>query len=326
MPPKLKGRSFISTLEWKPAELEYLLARAAALKKRAGRKGPRPLAGKSVALVFFNPSLRTRVSFQVGIQELGGAVVSMSVGADSWTLEHREGAVMDQDKTEHIKDAARVLSRFVDAICVRSFPGMKSREEDLADPVIGAFRRYSEVPVINMESALWHPCQAMADALTIREKLGRLKGAKVTLTWAYHPKPLPMSVGNSFAAIVSQLGAELTIAHPAPFALEPGFLGSLPRAPRIVHSKEEGLEGAQVVYAKSWGGPDFYGRWEEEKKIRDGLKSWICDALPPGAIFLHCLPVRRNVEVADSVLDQSAIYDEAENRLHVQKAILSELL
>jgi N-acetylornithine carbamoyltransferase len=317
--PNLKGRSYINTLDFKPAELEFLLDRAKALKKARGKKGKQPLAGKSVALVFFNPSLRTRVSFEVGIAELGGQAVTMSVGSESWSLEYKEGAVMDQDKTEHIKDAARVLSRYVDAIAVRSFPGMKSYDEDMSDPVITSFRKYATVPVINMESALWHPCQGLADAMTLQEKLGKL-------TWAYHPKALPMAVGNSFAAIVSQLGADLTIAHPPEFALEKKFLDSLPRAPRIVHSKEEGLAGAQAVYAKSWGGSTFYGKWEEEKKIREGLKSWICDAVPKGAVFLHCLPVRRNVEVADAVLDASAIYDEAENRLHVQKAILSELV
>jgi len=323
---KLKGQSFISTLDFKPAELEFLLDRAKTLKKARGKKGKRPLDGKSVALVFFNPSLRTRVSFEVGIAELGGQAVTMSVGSESWSLEYKENAVMDQDKTEHIKDAAQVLSRYVDAIAVRSFPGLKSYDEDMADPVIGAFRKYSKVPVINMESALWHPCQAMADALTTQEKLGKIKGKKVTLTWAYHPKALPMAVGNSFAAIMSQLGADLTIAHPPEFALPEAFLRSLPRAPRIVHSKDEGLDGAQVVYAKSWGGASYYGKWEEEKKVREGLKSWICDSVPKGATFMHCLPVRRNVEVADAVLDASAIYDEAENRLHVQKAILSELL
>jgi N-acetylornithine carbamoyltransferase len=323
---KLKGRSFINTLEFKPAELEFLLDRAKAFKKARGKRGKRPLDGRSVALVFFNPSLRTRVSFAVGIAELGGQAVSMSVGSESWSLEHREGAVMDQDKTEHIKDAAKVLSRYVDAIAVRSFPGMKSYDEDMADPVLGAFRKYSQVPVINMESALWHPCQAMADAMTVREKFGTVKGRNVTLTWAYHPKALPMAVGNSFAAIMSQLGANLTIAHPPEFALPGTFLDSLPRAPRIVHSKAQGLDAAQVVYAKSWGGATYYGRWEEERKVREGLRSWICDSVPKDALFMHCLPVRRNVEVADAVLDSSAIYDEAENRLHVQKAILSELL
>ncbi len=327
MAPGLKGRPFINTLEFKPAELEFLLARAAALKKARGRKGgKRPLEGKSVALVFFNPSLRTRVSFEIGIAELGGTPVTLSVGSESWTLEYREGAVMDQDRTEHVRDAARVLSRYVDAIGVRAFPGLKSYAEDMADPVVEAFRKHATVPVINMESALWHPCQGMADALTIRERLGKVRGAKVTLTWAYHPKPLPMAVPNSYAAIFSQLGADLTIAHPPAFALEKKFLESLPRPPRVVHDKEEGLRGAQVVYAKSWGGPAFYGRWEEEKKVRDDLKSWICDRVPKGAVFMHCLPVRRNVEVSDAVLDAGAIYDEAENRLHVQKAILSELV
>jgi N-acetylornithine carbamoyltransferase len=323
MAPKLKGRSFVNTLEFKPSELEHLLARARAFKSGKGRPA---LQGKSVALVFFNPSLRTRVSFEVGIAQLGGHAVTMSVGTESWSLEHREGAVMDQDKTEHVKDAARVLSHYVDAICVRAFPGLRSYEEDMADPVIEAFRKHASVPVINMESALWHPCQAMADALTIRERFGRVKGVRVSLTWAYHPKALPMAVPNSFAAIASQLGAELTIAHPPAFALEKRFLDSLPRRPRIVHEKAAGLEGAEVVYAKSWGGPAFYGRWEEEKKVRDDLRSWICDRIPERAVFMHCLPVRRNVEVADAVLDAGAIYDEAENRLHVQKAILAELV
>jgi len=319
----LKGRAFINTLEFRREEIEHLLDRAKELKSG---KVLRALEGKSVALVFFNPSLRTRVSFEVGIAQLGGQAITMSVGTESWTLEYREGAVMDQDKTEHIKDAARVLSRYVDAIAVRAFPGLKSREEDLSDPVLEAFRKYATVPVINMESALWHPCQGMADALTIREKFGRVKGVKVTLTWAYHPKALPMAVPNSFAAIVSQLDGDLTIAHPREFPLEPIVLNALPRKPRIVHGKEEALEGAQVVYAKSWGGSAYYGRWEEEKVVRDGLKSWICDAIPAGAVFLHCLPVRRNVEVADAVLDGSAIYDAAENRLHVQKAVLSEMV
>ncbi len=322
---RLKGRPFVNTLEFSRKELEHLLARARTFKKG---KTPRALKGKSVALVFFNPSLRTRVSFEVGIAELGGQAVTLSVGSESWSLEHREGAVMDQDKTEHIKDAAKVLSRYVDAICVRAFPGLKSRDDDLADPVLESFRKYATVPVINMESALWHPCQGMADAFTIQERLGRLRGVKAVLTWAYHPKALPMAVPNSFAAAFSQLGADLTIAHPPEFALEPSFLERLPSRPRIVHDKREALEGAQVVYAKSWCGSAFYGRWEEEKKVREGYRSWICDELPPKAVFMHCLPVRRNVEVADAVLDApgSAIVDEAENRLHVQKAILSELV
>jgi N-acetylornithine carbamoyltransferase len=319
----LKGKSFITTLDVAPKALEGILRKAAALKK--GRPS-RALRGKSVALVFFNPSLRTRVSFEVGIAQLGGTPVTFSPGAQSWSLESREGAVMDGDKTEHVKDAARVLSRYVDAIAVRCFPGMESYEEDMADTMIEAFRKYAEVPVINMESALWHPCQAMADALTIRERFKKVAGTKVTLSWAYHPRMLPTAVSNSFAAVCSQLGAEVTIACPKELVLDPGVMARLPRPPRVVHDLEEGLEGAQVVYAKSWGGPAFYGRWEEERKVREAHRDWMIRRIPKGSIFMHCLPVRRNVVVADDVLDASAVYDQAENRLHVQKAILSEVL
>ncbi len=322
-----KPRHFINTLDYSSASLERLLESASRFKKaRRRRRAARPLAGRSVALLFFNPSLRTRVSLQVALAEMGGVAIASSVGSESWSLEHREGAVMDQDKTEHVKDAALVLSRYVDAIGVRAFPSLHSYDEDMADPVIEAFRRYSQVPVINLESSLWHPCQALADALTVRERLGRIRGARVTLTWAYHPKALPTAVPNSFAAIMSQLGASLTVAHPPEFPLPEKVLAALPGNPRIVHTKEEGLEGAQVVYAKSWGALGYYGRWEEEATLRGSLGSWICDRLPKGATFLHCLPVRRNVEVSDVVLDQGAIYDEAENRLHVQKAVLANLL
>lgn len=308
-------KHFISTHEHSRKDLERILKRA------RGRKFPPALKGKSVALVFFNPSLRTRVSFEVAIHQLGGHAVTMSVGSESWSLEHREGAVMDADKTEHVKDAARVLSRYVDAICVRCFPGMKSYEDDMADPVIESFRKYAEVPVVNMESSLWHPCQAMADLMTIQER----KAKKVAMVWAYHPKALPMAVPNSFALAVSQFGLDLTIAWPKEFPLEERIVKMLGNV-KIVHDPHEAMAGADVVYAKSWGGSKFYGRWEEEKKIRDGYKDWQVTRVPKGATFMHCLPVRRNVEVADAVLDSSAIYDEAENRLHVQKAILEEVL
>lgn len=307
-------RHFISTHEHSRKDLERILA-------NAKKKIPPVLDGKSVGLVFFNPSLRTRVSFEVGIAELGGHAVSMSVGSESWSLEFREGAVMDADKTEHVKDAARVLSRYVDAICVRCFPGMKSYEEDMADGMIEGFRKYAEVPVINMESSLWHPCQAMADMLTIQERGAK----KVAMVWAYHPKALPMAVPNSFAVICAQFGLDLTLAWPKEFPLEEKIVKMLGKA-KIVHDPQEAMEGAEIVYAKSWGGSKYYGKWDEEKKIRDEYKSWQVRSVPKGATFLHCLPVRRNVEVADEVLDGSAVYDEAENRLHVQKAILAEIL
>jgi N-acetylornithine carbamoyltransferase len=321
-----KPRHFVNTLEHSREALEALLRRAARFKKARRRRGGRPLAGKSMALLFMNPSLRTRVSFEVALAELGVTAISATVGSDSWTLEHRDGAVMDGTRTEHVKDAARVLSRYVDAIGVRAFAGLQSLEEDLADPVVEAFRRHATVPVVNLESALWHPCQALADALTVRELLGRIKDARVTLTWAYHPRPLPTAVPNSFAAVMSQLGARLTIAHPPGFDLPRTVLDRLPRTPRFVHTKDEGLDGAEVVYAKSWSSLRYYGRWEEEARVRASLRGWICDRVPRRTLFLHCLPVRRNVEVADALLDRSAVYDEAENRLHVQKAVLASLL
>lgn len=308
-------RHFISTTEWSTDDLTAILDRA---KAEHGK----PLKGKSIGLLFFNPSLRTRVSFEVGIRQLGGQPVVLAMGKDTWKIETGDGVVMDQDKAEHVKDAVRVLCRYVDALCVRAFPGMESLEEDLADSVIEQFRKYSDKPVINMESAMWHPCQAMADMLTIREKCGGFQGKKVVLTWAYHPKPLPTAVPNSFAAAAQQFGCDVVVASP------PGY--ALPKGPGTTDDLEAALAGADVVYAKSWGCLKYYGRWDEEKKHREQYRDWIVDekkmALTNDATFMHCLPVRRNVVATDGVLDASAIYDQAENRLHVQKAILEALV
>jgi N-acetylornithine carbamoyltransferase len=332
----LKGRSFLSTQELTIPEIEALLARARALKH--AKELPKPLAGKSIALLFFNPSLRTRVTFELAIQQLGGTPVTMNVGTESWSLEHRDGAVMNEGKTEHIKDAARVLSRYVDAIGVRCFPTMEKPEEDLADAVISAFRRWAEVPVLNLESALYHPCQALADMMTISERRA-LKGTRVTLTWAPHPKALPTAVPNSFVIAATQLGCDVTLAHPKEFPL-PGRIIEMAmgnaqatgRRFRIVDSQAEGFLDAQVIYAKSWGSIAFYGKWNEETKVRVNYAPWLIDAnkmrAVPDAVFMHCLPVRRNVEVADAVLDgrQSIIYDEAENRMWVQMAVLEAVM
>src|SRR5688572_12044846 len=178
----MKGRHFISTQDFTPEALEVLLARAAELKKHGVRE--RPLEGKSVALVFLNPSLRTRTTMELAVTSLGGTPVTMNVGSDSWTLEHRDGEVMNAGKTEHVKDAARALSRVVDAIAVRAFAGLENLEDDLTDPMISAFARHAEVPILNMESALYHPMQGMADLMTIVERKGGAKGVKAALTWA----------------------------------------------------------------------------------------------------------------------------------------------
>src|SRR5204862_2671293 len=186
---------------------------------KRGAIAAQPLAGRSVALVFFNPSLRTRASMQVGIYELGGNAVSLEPGGTSWTLEHRDGAVMDGDKTEHIAEFVRVLERYCVAIGVRTFAALKDWKEERTDPVLNAFAKYASVPIINLESAMHHPCQALADMMTIREKLGEGR-KRVVLTWAWHPKPLPMAVPNSFALAAAQMGHDVVIAHPDGYQLD----------------------------------------------------------------------------------------------------------
>jgi N-acetylornithine carbamoyltransferase len=330
-------RNFLNTGDLSRDEIEELIQSAIALKNNSPQT--KPLNGKSVALVFFNPSLRTRASMQVGIYELGGNAVVLEPGGTSWTLEHREGAVMDADKTEHIAEFVRVLSRYCVAIGVRTFAALKNWEEERLDPILNAFAKYSEVPVINLESAMHHPCQAMADMMTIREKLGD-QPKKVLLTWAWHPKPLPMAVPNSFALAAAQMGHQLVIAHPQGYKLDDELLESIGKSAAgaggsvtVTNDVEPAFDGVEVVYAKSWGSKNFYGATERDIAEREQYRDkWMVDdakmARTNSAIFMHCLPVRRNVIVTDAVIDssQSVVIDEAENRLHVQKAILTKLL
>ena len=199
-------KNFLSTAGWSNSELDQLIESASRFKR--GNDQSKPLTGRSVALVFFNPSLRTRASMQIGVYELGGNAVVLEPGGTSWTLEHRAGAVMDGDKTEHVAEFERVLGRYCAAIGLRTFAALQDWPEERCDPILNAFGKYSEVPIVNLESAMHHPCQALADMMTVREKLGA--GPKrVLLTWAWHPKPLPMAVPNSFALAAAQMGHEL---------------------------------------------------------------------------------------------------------------------
>src|SRR5687767_9326624 len=254
-------RNFLTTADWTREELEGLLDAAARFKR--GEDASKPLAGRSVALVFFNPSLRTRASMQVGIYELGGNAVILEPGGTSWTLEHREGVVMDGGKTEHLKEFVQVLERYVSAIGIRTFAALKDWETERTDPILNAFAKYASVPIVNLESAMNHPCQSMADMMTIREKLGTEK-KKVLLTWAWHPKPLPMAVPNSFALATVQFGHDLRIAHPKGYELDDGLVDEIKTqastnggSVEFAHDVDSGFEGADVVYAKSWGGKDF---------------------------------------------------------------------
>ena len=330
-------QNFLTTQDFDRSALDQLIESAFRFKKGDDRS--KPLSGKSIALVFFNPSLRTRASMQVGIYELGGNPVALEPGGTSWTLEHREGAVMDGDKTEHIAEFVRVLERYCVAIGVRTFAALKDWKEERTDPVLGAFSKYASVPIINLESAMHHPCQAMADMMTIREKLGAGK-KRVVLTWAWHPKPLPMAVPNSFALASAQMGHDVVIANPDGYQLDERLIedarniaaaegGSV----QIVNDIDKAFDGAEVIYAKSWGSKQFYGNSEQDIVNRWQYRSkWIVDEQKMNrtndAIFMHCLPVRRNVIVTDAVIDSpgSVVIDEAENRLHVQKAVLNKLL
>jgi N-acetylornithine carbamoyltransferase len=320
----------ISTIDMTREQIESLLE--SALRFKSGDDVSKPLAGKSVALVFFNPSLRTRASMQVGIYELGGNAVVLEPGGTSWTLEHREGAVMDSDKTEHVAEFVRVLERYCVAIGVRTFAALKDWQEERTDPVLNAFAKYASVPIINLESAMHHPCQSLADMLTIREKLGAGR-KRVVLTWAWHPKPLPMAVPNSFALAAAQMGHDLVIAHPSGYELDEELIETLGPNVEITNDIDAAFEGADVIYAKSWGSKQFYGNMDQDVATRAQYRSkWIVDeekmSRTNDAIFMHCLPVRRNVIVTDGVIDSpaSVVIDEAENRLHVQKAILAKLL
>jgi N-acetylornithine carbamoyltransferase len=329
--------NFLTTQDFDRNALDQLIE--SALRFKSGQDTSRPLDRKSVALVFFNPSLRTRASMQVGIYELGGNPVVLEPGGTSWTLEHREGAVMDGDKTEHIAEFVRVLERYCAAIGVRTFAALKDWKDERTDPVLAAFARYASVPVINLESAMHHPCQAMADMMTIREKLGTGR-KRVVLTWAWHPKPLPMAVPNSFALASVQMGHDVVIARPDGYQLDDQLLeaaGELATAAggslEVVNDIDKAFAGAEVIYAKSWGSKQFYGNSEQDIVNRWQYRSkWIVDEQKMNrtndAIFMHCLPVRRNVIVTDAVIDSpsSVVIDEAENRLHVQKAVMAKLV
>jgi len=329
-------RHFLTTQDYSRAEIDALLDQAAAFKR--SRQG-RQMAGKSIALMFFNPSMRTRTSFELGAFELGGHAIVLAPGKDAWPIEFEVGTVMDGDTEEHIAEVARVLSRYVDMIAVRAFPKFIDWNEDRKDKVIAAFARYATVPVVNMET-ITHPCQELAHAMAMREHLGDLSKKKYVLTWTYHPKPLNTAVANSALLIATKMGMDVTLLCPTPdYILDERYMafgrenaqangGSL----RVSHDIEEAYSGAHVVYAKSWGAIPFFGRWEEEKAIRDANKHFIVDeakmALTDNGLFSHCLPLRRNVKATDAVMDSPACIaiDEAENRLHVQKAVMASLL
>ena len=270
---------FVSLSHFTRDQVRELVDMAMAMKE--GSLSP-TLAGKNLILLFFNPSLRTRTSFELAMQQLQGNVVTLNAGEDTWKLETAEGVVMDGEAAEHIKDAARVLGRYGDAIGIRAFARGVDWERDRQDPVIEAFVRYGGVPIVNMESSLYHPNQALADLMTIMERYGPdVQGLPVTITWANHPNPLPMAVPNSILLTCALFGMDIRFLRPGGYDLDHSIMerardlcrgagGSL----KVTDRFEEGYGGSRVVYAKSWGSIRFYGEKEKEREVRKSLKGW----------------------------------------------------
>jgi len=320
----LKGRDLITTQEWELDAIEEVLKLASDLKKRP-QAYLDVLKGKSLIMLFFNPSTRTRLSFEIGMTQLGGHAVYMAAES-GWIGKG----------SESIKDTASVMARYGDAIAIRIFPNVTGWHYGESNRVVREFALWADVPVINMECDMFHPCQALADIMTIKEKKGEPKGKKFLLSWAYHPNPLPCSVPNSALLISTRFGMDVTLLHPEGFELDEHIMkwaeenakesgGSL----QVTSNVEEAYDGADVVYVKSWGSLKYYGNPQEEKKLRVKFRDWTCNEelmslTKKDSIFMHCLPIRRNVEATDGVIDgpHSVVYDEAENRLHAQKAVL----
>jgi len=332
-------RDFLALEDWTTDEVEGLLALAGRIKRGEVTGG---LERKVLAMVFMDPSLRTRTSFETAMYLHGGHAIVLEPGKGSWPLETELGAVMDGDTVEHIVDAARVLGRYADALGVRSFPRGSDWAVARKDLILRNFARYCEKPVINFESARRHPCQALADAMTLREKLGDTAGKRFALTWAWHPKALPTAVPASAALAAARLGMEIVIGRPEGYELDPEDTALVRRLTQeaggeivhIIDDPDDALVGADAVYVKSWGSVKLYGKPQEEAALRAGLRDWrLTPARLRGTrggkgIVMHCLPVRRNVEIDDAVLDgpNSVVVDQAENRLHAQRALLLELL
>jgi len=343
----LSSRHFLSTLDFTIDEVRSLVEGALALKsQRASCDMSRRLA----ALLFFNPSVRTRVSCEAAMVRYGGAATTITPGRDTWNFEHREGIVMDGDTQEHVRELAPVLSRMCDLVGVRKSELITrgselaevsgSYEELSKDAFIHSLARHSEVPVVNLESNVFHPLQGLADMATIMERLGDPRGKKYVLTWTWHPKSLPVATPHSQLLAAADLGMEVTLLRPEGWGLASDVLeAARGRAESAGGSVSEtadvdlAYEGANVVCAKSWGSLDYYGRFDEESRDKAHLRrDWIVDGpkmkRTADAAFMHCLPVRRGVVVTDEVIDGpgSAIIDEAENRVWTAASVLASLL
>jgi N-acetylornithine carbamoyltransferase len=327
---------FLSLSDLPRDEILELLALATRLERQPE---PQALAGKILALLFFNPSLRTLASFQAGMARLGGSAFVISPGQGTWNLETRRGVVMDGVAAEHVREAIPVLASYADALGVRSFAGGVDLAEDLADSAFRAMADVCPVPFINLESAVDHPCQGLGDWKTM-DDLGIPAGGRFVLSWAWHPKALPLAVPSAALQMAALRGMEVVVLRPDGFGLPERVMAQARAAAllsggsvRESEDREEALAGARVLYAKSWTAPSAYGDPEGEAALRAPLRHWCVDEswFKGAAVdcrFMHCLPVRRNVVVRDEVLDgpRSVVIPEARNRMWVQMAVLHRML
>lgn len=283
---------------------------------------------KTIGLIFFNSSLRTRLSTQKAAQNLGLNVMTMNVGQDSWGLEMEEGVFMNGDKAEHVREAAAVIGRYCDIIGIRAFAELKDREKDYKEQVMHQFAKYANVPIVNLESATRHPLQSLADCITIEEAKAQsgIKRPKVVLTWLPHFKPLPQAVANSFSewmnARANSGDVDFVITHPEGYELAPEFVGNA----KVIYNQDEAFEGADFIYGKNWSSYTQYG----QVLTQDPSWAVTMDDIrrSNNGKFMHCLPVRRNLKVTDEVLDSphSLVIEQAANREWSAQAVLKEIL
>lgn len=272
---------------------------------------------KTLVMLFFNASLRTRLSTEKAAKNLGLEVQILNVN-DSWKLEFDDGTVMNADTSEHVKEAAQVISQYADVIAVRAFPSLVDKEKDAQEVVLNSFIKYASVPVVNMESATAHPLQALADVITL-EELKTKKKPKVVISWAPHPKALPQAVANSFIEVMQMANVDLTITHPQGYELSDAVVKDTP----VIYDQEKALKEADFVYVKNWSSYTDYG------KVLSQDASWMMTQGKLGqAKFMHCLPVRRNVVVEDAVLDSenSIVIEQANNRTYAAQVVLKNIL
>lgn len=273
---------------------------------------------KTIGLLFFNNSLRTRLSTQKAAMNLGMEVIVMNFGSEGWALEYADGSIMDQGTSEHIKEAAQVISQYCDIIAIRAFAGLVDKEKDEAEEVLNGFKKYASVPIVNMESSVGHPLQALTDAITLEEHNFK-NNPKVVLSWAPHPKALPHAVANSFIQMMQKQNAEFVITHPKGYELDP----NITKDSKIEYDQEKALENADFVYVKNWSNYKEYG------KVLNQDPDWMMTQEKLGnAKFMHCLPVRRNVVVEDAVLGggNSIVIHQANNRTFAAQVVLKHIL